>query len=159
MEYTPDQRVSSLTAEWELQGYSLPDIYADVRGWKVFADDGTLVGIVSRLIVDTRTRVIRYVAVMLSGTFGKSTIVAPHNVLVPVGVVRRVDEMQAITLEHITPAQLARAPRLPLRAIMRADELATLAIYGLASLWDLAADALYSAPIFDAAPLFTRSPR
>ena len=152
MDYTPDQRVSSLTPAWELQGFRLPAECPDVRGWHVKADDGTLVGSVSRLIVDTRTRIIRYVAVRLSGRFGKSTVAEPRTVLVPVGVVRRLDDEQALTLEHITPAQLARAPRLPFRAIMRADEVATLAAFGLAALWDFA-DALYATPIFDTAPL------
>jgi len=155
MQYEPDQRVSSLTPAWELQGFRLPDSYADVRGWQVFADDGALVGTVSRFIVDTRTRIVRYVAVMLSGAyFGKSTLVAPRNVLVPVGLVRRDDEKHALELDHITREQLAAAPRLPMRAIIRADEYATLTTYGLAALWSMAADAMYSAPIFDAARLF-----
>jgi hypothetical protein len=160
MQYEPDQRYSSLTPAWELQGFRLPDTYADVRGWEVFAHDGTFVGTVSRFVVDTRTRIIRYIAVMLRGAyFGKSTIVAPRNVLVPVGLVRRDDEKHVLELEQITMAQLARAPRLPMRAIIRADEYATLATYGLAALWDLTTDAMYSAPIFDAARLFQRSSR
>jgi len=154
MQYTPDERVSSLTSAWELQGIRLPAACVEVLGWQVFAHDGLLVGTVSRLIVDTRTRIIRYVAVMLSGGyFGKSTIAAPRNVLVPVGLVRRVDERHALALEQITTAQLARAPKLPMRAIIRADEYATLASYGLAALWDLATEAMYSASIFDATPL------
>ena len=158
MEYPPDQRVSSLTPAWELQGFRLPDAYADVRGWEVFAYDGALVGTVSRFIVDTRSRIIRYLAVMLrGGYFGKSTLVAPRMVLVPVGLVRRDDERHVLELEQITSAQLARAPKLPLRAIIRADEYATLATYGLAALWDLASEAMYSAPIFDAARLFQGS--
>lgn len=160
MQYEPDQRVSSLTPAWELQGFRLPDTYADVRGWEVFSDDGTLVGTVSRFIVDTRTRVIRYIAVMLRGAqFGRSTIVAPRNVLIPVGLVRRDDQRHALELEQITTEQLQKAPRLPMRAIIRADEYATLATYGLAALWNLAADAMYAAPIFDAARLFQGSPR
>jgi len=153
MVYSPEQRVSSLTPAWELQGFRLPAECPDVSGWQVLADDGTFVGTVSRLIVDTRTRIIRYVAVRLSGRFGKSSLVEPRNVLVPVGVVRRKDDAHALTLEHISAAQLARAPRLPFRAIMRADELATLAAFGLAALWDFATDALYAAPIFDTTPL------
>jgi sporulation protein YlmC with PRC-barrel domain len=158
MQYDPDQRVSSLTPAWDLQGFRLPDAYADVRGWEVFAYDGTFVGTVSRFIVDTRTRVIRYVAVMLKGAqFGRSSIVTPRNVLVPVGLVRRVDDRHVIELEQITTAQLARAPRLPMRAIIRADEYATLATYGLAALWEMATEVMYSTPFFDAAPLFQRS--
>ena len=150
------ERVSGLSAARELRGFRLADAAADVRGWVAIAADGRPAGRVSRLIVDTRTRQVRYLAVDLAARYDRRRrATANGTVLVPVGLVRRVDDICTVILDRLTTEVLSRAPRLAARPITRADEDATLAVYGMPTFRDRPDEPPYSGPLFDDSRLFT----
>jgi hypothetical protein len=129
-----DHRVSGLSAAKELLGFRLADPAVDVRGWSVQAADERHAGIVSGLLVDIHTRRVRYLAVALDVALDRRARSRdPGTVMIPVGMARRADDARTVLLDGITSSMMIRAPRIPARAIMRADEDATLAVYGLPS--------------------------
>lgn len=147
-----DDRVSGLSAAREMLGFRLQDPSRDIRGWSVMSADNRQSGTVTGLIVDIHTRRIRYIAVALDPALERRARSRdPGTVLVPVGLVRRSGEEYTVVLDFITSDMLIRAPRLAARPIMRADEDATLAVYGLRS-GDMRDP--YSAPHFDDTRLF-----
>ena len=74
--------------------------------------------------------------------------------LVPVGCARRYDERPAVVLTSLSVRQLIRAPRIPSRALTRADEDATLAAYGMFTSLELPGEAFYDSPAFSEQLLF-----
>lgn len=150
---TPD-RVSGLNAARDLRRFRLADAEVDVRGWHVLAADGRTAGTVARLIVETRTRAIRYLGITLDETLERRTRHSrPGTVLIPVGRVRRIDDICTVELQGITTTQLMQAPRIPNRPITIADENATLTALGFPPLPDNAT-CPYDGPLFDERTLF-----
>jgi hypothetical protein len=134
----------------ELSRFHLGSERVDIRGWPVFASDGRAVGAVDRLMVETSSKKIRYIGVSLiphAEHDYKPT--KPGSVLVPIGVVRRLDDRQAVVLEGLASGRLASAPRLHVRAVTRGDEDATLAVYGMPNSRELPAADFYKGPNFD----------
>jgi hypothetical protein len=122
----------------------------DVREWPVFASDGRLVGAVQRLMVEHASKKIRYIAVsLIRDAVHDFKPTEPGSVLVPIGIVRRLDDRQAIVLDGLASGQLARAPRLRARAVTRADEDATLAAYGMPNSREISAADFYRSLTFD----------
>lgn len=140
-------RASLLTAARELDGYHVSPTVADVRGWEVLANDGTVVGRVARLLVDMKSRRIRYVMVNLQGSRAQSMRPA-RAVLVPVGTARRNDAERRIHLD-LAADVIARAPHMPWRPITREEEDATLAALGLPLPIDLSDFQRYHGTLFD----------
>lgn len=149
-------RSSALTPARELLGFRLGDAAVDVRGWPVIACDGRQAGTVDRLIVDLRSRRVRYLGVALKlGPDRRPNVGGPGGagtVLIPVGLARRHDDTYVVTLERLTTAMLAHAPRIAPRPIQRDDEDATLSAYGLPTSEETRD--LYAAEHFDDTPLF-----
>lgn len=123
-------RSSALTAARELDGFRLSPSTPDVRGWAVLACDGRIAGQVARLFVDVKSRKVRYLEVILDGSRPHAGLLDRHAVLVPVGIARRIDDARAVLVE-LAVEVLTRAPRIPMRAVTRDDEDATLSAYGL----------------------------
>ena len=144
-----ENRSSYVVAARELSRFRLGEQRVDVRGWPVFADDGPLVGAIDRLMVEPLTCKIRYVVVALIRAATSDSGARPGSVLVPVGVVRRLDDRQAVVLDGVTTGQLASAPRLENRAVTRAEEDATLAAYGMPNSLHLKPTDFYRHPNFD----------
>lgn len=145
-----DNRASYVVAARELDGFRLGDDRIDVRSWPVFAADGVLVGAVDRLMIEPLTQRVRYVAVSLLADADREwhpSILG--SVLVPVGLVQRRDDRQMLQIDGLTSEQLANAPRLLSRAVMRADEDATLAAFGLPNSSEVPAADFYKGPRFD----------
>lgn len=146
-------RASGLAAARNLPRFRLADAAPDPRGWTVISSDERAVGVISRLIVEMRTGVIRYVVVELMDDIERPTRRTPaHSVLVPVGLARTVDDVCAVVVEASSQT-LALAPRIPDRPITRDDEERTLAVLGLPSLADGLVDC-YRGPHFDGSRLF-----
>lgn len=124
-------RVSALLSARNLQRFTLGDEAPDIRGWEVIAADRRYVGTVSRLIVEMRTRRVRYMVIALDASLERRRRPSMNSVLVPVGLARRVDECQAILLDVARSGSLQVAPRIPDRPINRDDEERTLAAIGL----------------------------
>ena len=80
-----------------LGGYRIADGAPDVRGWRVVAGDGSEVGSVSDLIVDTGEETIRYLVI---GDHGEPAA------LVPVGYSRVDRENQRVELPVLAPEDL-----------------------------------------------------
>jgi hypothetical protein len=143
-------RASYLVPMRELSRFQLGDRRVDIRGWPVFAGDNRLVGAVDRLMVEAASKKIRYIAVSLVRN-------AEHNfkparvgsVLVPIGVVRRLDDRHAVAIDGLTAEVLLSAPILRARAVTRADEDETLEIYGMPTSRELPAADFYKSPNFD----------
>lgn len=142
-------RASYIVPARELSRFHL-DQRVDIREWPVFASDGRLVGAVQRLMVEHASRKIRYVSVSLIRDAAHDyRPTQPGSVLVPVGVIRRLDDRQAVVLDGLTSSQLARAPRLRPRAVTRAEEDETLEVYGMPSSRELPTSDFYKSPNFD----------
>jgi hypothetical protein len=153
---TPAGRASAIVPAREVDGFTLGAARPDVRGWPVYSADRELVGEVDALYIDMRTHRVRYLAVALRDA--SSRRIAPWRVLVPVGCARRYDERAAVLLTSLSARQLARAPRIPGRALTRADEDATLAAYGMCTSLEQSGSGLYDGPAFSEQMLFA-SPR
>ncbi|HEU4641127.1 MAG TPA: PRC-barrel domain-containing protein [Gemmatimonadaceae bacterium] len=122
--------MSGLIAARELRGFRLRDAHQDVRGWDVLAGDGTRVGTVEQLLVDPKSRRVRYLAIVL-GDGARRRAVRRRRVLAPVGLARRLDGRRTITLDVPDAARLAAMPAIRNRPVTRADEDAALAALGV----------------------------
>jgi hypothetical protein len=147
---TREDRVSHLVAARELERFDLGADRVDIRRWGVLSSDGRPAGVVDRLLVETATGRVRYVSVVLAPPEGsEKPAAASGSVLVPVGSCRSIADRRLVVLDDITNEDLARAPRLPRRAITRADEDATLAAYGVATSHEIPPGQMYTRPHFD----------
>lgn len=145
-------RVSALLAARNLQRFTPAHQAPDIRGWSVISADRRFVGAVSRLIVEMRTRRIRYMVVALDPSLERRRRPSMNSILVPIGLARRVDDCLAIVLDVARAGSLQIAPRIPDRPIIRDDEERTLAALGLPPL--AASDTPYAAAHFDEGHLF-----
>jgi len=143
-------RASYVVPMRELSRFRLGDGRVDIRGWRVFGSDERLVGAVDRLMVEAASKRIRYIAVSLVSDAGHDyKPKRAGSVLVPIGVVRRVDERHAVTLDGLPSDLISSAPILRARAVTRADEDETLAVYGMPTSHELPAADFYKSPNFD----------
>jgi hypothetical protein len=148
--WPPGDRASYIVPARELSHFRLGSDRIDIRDWPVFASDRRLVGAVKRLMVEHSTKKIRYIAVsLIRDAVHDYTPTTPGSVLVPIGLVRRLDDRQAVLIDRLTSRELAQAPRLRPRAITRADEDETLAVYGLPGSREVSAADFYRSPHFD----------
>lgn len=148
-------RASGLAAARTLPRFRLADAAPDPRGWTVISSDERTVGVVSRLIVEMRTGIVRYLVVELVKDLERRVRWTPsHSVLVPIGLARAVEDVCAVLLDASSEA-LRVAPRIPDRPITRHDEELTLHVLGLPSLANNGAD-LYRGSHFDARLLAPR---
>jgi hypothetical protein len=148
--FPPGDRASYIVPARELSRFRLGSHRVDIREWPVFASDGRLVGAVQRLMVEHASKKIRYIAVsLIRNAADDYRPTAPGSVLVPIGVIRRLDDRQAVALDRLASGDLARAPRLHARAVTRADEDETLAVYGMPGSCDVSAADYYNSAHFD----------
>ena len=127
-------RASGLAAARTLPRFRLADAAPDPRGWTVISSDERTVGAVSRLIVEMRTGVVRYLVVELVPDLERRARYTPsHAVLVPIGLARAVEDVCTVILD-VSSETLRVAPRIPDRPITRHDEELTLEVLGLPSL-------------------------
>jgi hypothetical protein len=127
-------RASALAAACTLPRFRLADAAPDPRGWTVITSDERSVGIVSRLIVELRTGIVRYFVVDLSPALERRARRTPsRSVLIPVGMARAVDDVCAVLVD-ISSETLRVAPRIPDRPITRQDEELALEVLGLPAL-------------------------
>ncbi|MGH7605172.1 MAG: PRC-barrel domain-containing protein [Gemmatimonadaceae bacterium] len=151
-----NHRASYVLPARELIRFRLGEERVDIRRWPVYAADGRLVGAVDKLMVEAASRKVRYVTVSLIKTAVHDDKPIPAgSVLVPIGVVKRLDHRHAITLARLNSNVLGDAPRLPARAITRGDEDATLAGYGMSTSREVGATDFYDRSEFDDAPLLS----
>lgn len=149
------QRAAGINSELlrarEIPAFTLGNERTDVRGWQVYSNDAELVGSVSSIFVDMRTRVVRYVGVALHTGRTKLPV---GEVLVPIGWASRPDDRQVVVVSALSCAQLLAAPRLSNRPVTRADERATLKAYGMNDAAVADGSTLYERPAFEEWRLF-----
>jgi hypothetical protein len=131
---TQPLRFSALVSARNLEHFRLADAAPDVRGWCVVSGDQRCVGTVTRLIVEMRTKRVRYLVIALDPSLERRRRASANSILLPVGLARPVDECCAIMLDRVHSEALQIAPRIPDRPINREDEERTLAVLGLPSL-------------------------
>lgn len=93
--------------------FTVADGYPDPRGWHVIASDGTDVGKVHDLIVDTGTMHTRFLDVRLDHDHIPAAAGRPTDdwdVLVPIGTAQLVESDEAVRLPSLTPVQLVGLP-------------------------------------------------
>ena len=147
---TDDERASYLVPARELAYFRLGGGRVDIRRWPVFSADDRLVGAVDKLLVEAASKKVRYLSVSLNErAVHDYRPIAVGSVLVPIGVVKRLDDRQAIKLDRINSRALGDAPRMPARAINRGDEDNTLACYGMSTSREIPAADFYKRPEFD----------
>jgi sporulation protein YlmC with PRC-barrel domain len=135
----------------EIPEFSLGSERTDVRGWQVYSNDAELVGAVSSILIDMRTKMVRYLGIALRDS---RTRIPNGEVLVPVGSVSRPDDRQVLVVNALSRAQLLAAPRVSNRPVTRADEHATLIACGMQPDTSAGAHDLYGTPFFDERRLF-----
>lgn len=130
--FRPDDtpRVAALS---DLHDFKVADGYPDPRGWRVLAENGTEVGKVHDLIVDTGSMRTRYLDVRLDHDQVASG--AQHHdddwdVLVPVGSAQLADKDDEVMLPSLTAQQLAMIPAFDHGDISREYESSVLAGVG-----------------------------
>ena len=148
--WIPTDHSSHLMPARELTRFKLGEERVDIRRWPVFTSDGRLVGAVDRLMVEASSKKIRYISVaLIREAVNDYRSIVPGSVLVPIGLVRRLDDREAIVIDALASFQLAGAPRLRARAVTRAEEDATLAAYGMPTSREIPAADFYKNQNFD----------
>lgn len=143
---TAEWRTSGLLRAREMGGFDLHSGRIDVRRWSVVSADAKLVGTVDAILVEIKTRRVRYLIIeLLPAPNARSTT----RTLVPIGLAHRLDARQLVVLSRVTAMELAAAPRVSARRpITRSDELDALYAFGLRALNDSTRD-LYTGSGFD----------
>lgn len=86
--------------------------FTDVRGWRVSAGGGDVIGSVNQLVVEqgTDTIVPRYLTIDVDPTRLPAKKGSPHAIFVPVGLAKVDSKAQQVHLELTTPNGLASMP-------------------------------------------------
>jgi uncharacterized protein (TIGR02271 family) len=92
----------------ELGDYEVAEGYPDPRGWTVRSADGTEVGKVHDLIVDTGSMRTRYLAVRLDDDFAGAR--SDRDVMIPIGTARIDDDGDNIVVNDLSADRFATLP-------------------------------------------------
>ena len=161
-----DSSGGTLVHTRDLDDFKLPKDGPDPRGWDVRSADGTKVGKVEDLIVDTGERRVRYVEIALDKDFAKGG--ARDYALVPIGQARLDDNDDNVVVD-LSSSDLAAAPRYDREGLSR-DYESSLRSWFSERKRDVKAAAntspagdrdagFYSSPEFDDQRFFTRGRR
>lgn len=156
--YRPDEtpRVAALS---DLDDFEVADGYPDPRGWRVLTADGTEVGKVHDLIVDTGTMRTRYLDVKLDhdklATAGTRRD-DDWDALIPVGSAQLAENDDEVMLPSLSTTQLAALPVFEHGEITRDYENSVLAGVGGAAATAAANRDYYDRQHFDDRRFFDR---
>lgn len=92
----------------EMDGYQVSSGDPDVRGWTVRTRDGTTIGTVDTLVIDTEVMKARYIEVELD----RSTLKLDQArcVTLPIGSARLDDDNDVVLLPEHSPAEVTQLP-------------------------------------------------
>lgn len=99
---------SRLRALSRLDDYEVAEEDPDIRGWQVFDATGDVVGMVHDVIVDMGDKQARYLDVMLDDRPDPGG--RERHVLVPIGLARLSDDVEALALPTMERRRLASLP-------------------------------------------------
>src|SRR5215218_4778334 len=94
----------------DLGDFEVAEGYPDVRGWDVLAADGTRVGEVKDLVVDTGAMRTRYLDIELNKELRSARAGDEGHVLVPIGSARLQDDDDRVLLSGVSIDQVAALP-------------------------------------------------
>lgn len=94
---TLDAAAGALVHTHDLDDFEIPDGDADPRGWDVRASDGTKLGKVEDLLVDTTDRRVRYIEIAIDKEIAKQA--RREYTLVPIGRARLDDERDDVIVD------------------------------------------------------------
>ncbi len=101
-------------------------------------------------MIETSSKKIRHIAVALSReAVNYYRSIVPGSVLVPIRLVRRLDDCETVVIDALASFQLACAPRHRARAVTPAEEDATVAAYGMPTSREIRAADFYKNQNFD----------
>jgi stress response protein YsnF len=112
-----EPRVAALS---DMGDYEVAEGYPDPRGWTVRSSDGTEVGKVHDLIVDTGSMRTRYLDVRLAKDVAGAT--EDRDVLVPIGTARVDDDGDNVIVNGLTADRIVMLPAYDHRQLTRAQE-------------------------------------
>jgi sporulation protein YlmC with PRC-barrel domain len=92
----------------DLHDFKVVEGQPDVTGWKVYASDGTRIGLVQELIVDASSWKVRYLDVKLEEEIARD--MGGDNRLVPIAMANVNEEDKIIFLEGVRRAALRSLP-------------------------------------------------
>jgi uncharacterized protein (TIGR02271 family) len=104
----------------DLGDYEVAEGYPDPRGWTVRSTDGTDVGKVHDLIVDTGTMRTRYLAVRLDDDFAGSR--NDRDVMIPIGTARIDDDGDNVIVDNLSADRFATLPAYEPSSLTRDQE-------------------------------------
>jgi uncharacterized protein (TIGR02271 family) len=104
----------------DLGDYEVAEGYPDPRGWTVRSSDGTEVGKVHDLIVDTGSMRTRYLDVRLAKDVAGAT--EDRDVLVPIGTARVEDDGDNVIVNGLTADRIVMLPAYDHRQLTREQE-------------------------------------
>lgn len=91
----------------ELPDFEVAEGDPDVRGWEVLASDGTRIGEVDDLLIDTDAMKVRYLDVDLTSDFDAGE---DRHILVPIGYARLDDRDDRVIVDELSGADIATLP-------------------------------------------------
>jgi sporulation protein YlmC with PRC-barrel domain len=112
-----DERLMRLE---DMSGYKVTSDDPDVRGWEVKTRDGTRIGKVDTLIIDTHELKARYIEVDLDRK--ALNLQSDRKITLPIGSARLDDDNDVVMLPEHSPAELSQIPASAGR-LSRDDEL------------------------------------
>jgi uncharacterized protein (TIGR02271 family) len=104
----------------DLGDFEVAEGYPDPRGWTVRSADGTEVGKVHDLIVDTGSMRTRYLAVRLDDDFAGSR--NDRDVMIPVGTARIDDDGDNVVVNNLSADRFATLPAYEAGSLTRDQE-------------------------------------
>jgi len=126
----PSGRMGALGALGELDNFEIAKNIPDPRGWDVMTADGSKIGKVHELIVDTGALRTRYIDVSLDRR--ALQLDSDRDVLIPIGDARLDGAADEVVIEKLTVQQLADLPEFTHVEITREYEATVLPNFGTA---------------------------
>lgn len=123
-----ERKIGHIAPLGTLGKFEVAENFRDPRGWDVLLGDGSRVGKVNELIVDTEALKTRYLEVKLDG----KPIGFDHDrtVLIPVGSARLDSDKDHVILDSVESRQLAALPPYDRHTLTREYEHAVLSGFG-----------------------------
>ncbi len=105
MRNDPVNDVLHLSRMHDTDKYKVAEDDPDVRGWEVISSDGTRIGRVDDLIVDTQAKKVRYLDVEIDSSLNSRT--DGNYLLIPIGLVNLHEEQDQIVVHGINSTTLS----------------------------------------------------
>lgn len=103
-----DREIDRVVPLDELSDYEVARGEPDVRGWDVIAGDGTRIGEVDELLVDTAARKVRFLDVTVDEELVHDPEVT-QRVLIPIGSARVEEEDDRVVVDGLTSTEIFQA--------------------------------------------------